>query len=131
MKGRDGPCAPNTRIVGCMRQAGRSRRSCGAILPNTTCALLAAGRNELSESQLLPTQRWATQQPANQSVLVNIGANTHTKTSGADPDPSLQSVRLGWRSFLIEPVPQNFEALQRTYWHEATEHPAHLTTYRA
>ena len=43
-----------------------------------------------------------------------VGANSHSKIA-ADPDPGPECTRLGWRSALIEPVPQAFARLQQTY----------------
>ena len=120
-------CAPTTRISACMRVS----RSCDAMLPNSTCTLLASGRSQLTAYQQLATHKWIKTQPAEQSLLVNIGANSHRKVSRSDPDPSLRCVRLGWRSILVEPVPQNFEALKMTYQSELALQPSRFELIQA
>ena len=71
-------------------------------------------RDGLTPEQLLPTSKWVKRRPPETSVLVQVGANTHRKNAG-DPDPGPSCVQLGWRSILLEPVPNVFRELQRTY----------------
>ena len=79
-------------------------------------ATLERERSEhiLTFSQRLPTSRWLTRRPRDESLLVQIGANSHQKNA-ADPDPGPACLRLGWRAVLIEPMPQAFAALGRRY----------------
>ena len=84
-------------------------------------------RGNLSESQLLSTSQWVRRLPPATSVLLQVGANTHQKQH-ADPDPGPLCVSLGWRSVLIEPVPQVFAGLRATY---ATHESARLELVNA
>ena len=81
-------------------------------------AWLERSKRELTRTQLLPTGRWVRYQDAGTSVLVQIGANNHEQSSSFDPGPIC--VKRGWRSVLIEPVPQIFAALQRHYKNATT-----------
>ena len=57
------------------------------------------------------------QQRAGDSVLVQIGANDHgqNRRVGADHDPALLGVQLGWRALLLEPTLHAFTKLQSRY----------------
>ena len=77
----------------------------------------ARSKRELTKIQRLGTRQWMRYQYPNTSVLVQIGANNHNQSTSYDPGPFC--VRRGWRSVLIEPVPQIFAALQRRYQNAA------------
>ena len=81
-------------------------------------AQLARSKTELSKIQRLGAVRWLRHHNHKMSVLVQIGANNHQQSASYDPGP--YAVRRGWRSVLIEPVPQIFAALCHTY--NATAH---------
>ena len=72
------------------------------------------GNGTLNVFQQLNTKQWIPKLSKHNAVMLNIGANTHEKMR-TDPDPAPLAVQSGWRSILVEPIPQNFEGLQQTY----------------
>ena len=68
----------------------------------------------LTSEQRMPTLAWVRRREADTSVLVQVGANSHRKNA-ADPDPGPLCVKLGWRSVLLEPIPNIFGELRHTY----------------
>ena len=65
----------------------------------------------LTSEQRMPTLAWVRRREADTSVLVQVGANSHRKNA-ADPDPGPLCVKLGWRSVLLEPIPNIFGELR-------------------
>ncbi|EOD31273.1 hypothetical protein EMIHUDRAFT_253594 [Emiliania huxleyi CCMP1516] len=49
------------------------------------------------------------------SSLFQIGANKHESTSYINTEPGPLAVHHGWKSTLLEPIPDIFKQLQRTY----------------
>lgn len=73
----------------------------------------------LSKSQRVPTLQWLhgfrSRESDNDPVplIVQVGANDHSKSSSHDP--ARAAIELGWRALLFEPLPSAFAALQQKY----------------